>query len=346
MGARIVAVGVIENRYVKRGQLLIQLDDSDLRAQLNAARAALAAATTLQNKALAGRAAQKAKADSDVVLAKSGLQEAQHKRDSAALARDSAISETAADIKAAEQSVTKAQLALTRAKKTLMDLETLDKVGGVSRNDLEGAQMQLSIAQVDYDSAAAALSRIKQGPGGVPFRVALAQAEVNSAELGVSQADSVYRTAKNAREKLLAVADGDISSAQASVNQARVGVTNASDAVSAMRLVSPIDGIASSVGARVGETAQPGTPLVTIVSLRNLRIEALISARNLPSVRAGMHVSVSVDTQPGKTYDAVASEISSVAEADQRSVKVKFRLIGSPNLRAGLGARIVIGSHG
>jgi multidrug resistance efflux pump len=345
MPAKIAAVNVTENRKVHRGQMLVQLDDSGMRAQLNSARAALTGALALQQKASAGRAAQQVKADSDVSAAENGLKDAQHKRDSAVLAKESIIAATAADRKAAELGVAKATLSLDHDRKTLTNLETLDKVGGVSRNDLDNARMQVTLAQADLVSAEADLNRITEGPGGVSFRVALAQADVGTAELGVKQAETALHTAIGALASELVVADNDIRSAEASVLQARAGINSAADAVSAMRIISPIDGIASTVGARVGETAQPGVPLVTIVSLKDIKVEALILARNIPGIRVGMHVSLSVDTHPGRALDAIVSEIANVAEPDQRSVRVWFRLTSNTMLRPGLAATIRIGSR-
>jgi len=343
--ARIASVKVTENTSVHRGQMLVQLDDTEVRGQLNAAIAALAGAKALEAKASAGRAAQQVKADLEVSEAIDGLQQARHKRDEAALASESAKSESAAEIKAAQQSVDKATMALARASKTVADLETLNKVGGVSRNDLDAARMQEALAQYDLDSAVAGVNRVKQGPDGVPFRVALAKADFASAEQGVHQADNALYFATSARKKAMPAADSEVRSAHASVLQAQASVKGALDALTSTRLVSPIDGIASVVSARTGETAQPGAPLVTVVSLRNVRVEALVLSRNIPSLRIGMHASVSVDTLPGRALDAVVSEISSVTEPDQRSIRVRFRLTGNAGIRPGLAATVVIGSQ-
>ena len=51
-------------------------------------------------------------------------------------------------------------------------------------------------------------------------------------------------------------------------------------------------GVAASVGARRGETAQPGVPLVTVVSLSGLRVEALVPARQLSSLKVGQSAKV------------------------------------------------------
>ena len=151
--ARIVTVYARENEPVRRGQTLVQLDDSELLSQLRSARAALNGAVAQESKASAGKAAQQVKSDSDISTARHSVQDATSKCSQAMLGRDLAVSETVADLKAAQQSVQKATIALERAQKTLHDLETLDKVGGVSRNDLEGARVQVTLAQVDLDSS-------------------------------------------------------------------------------------------------------------------------------------------------------------------------------------------------
>lgn len=340
MPARIVGVFARENESLKKGEALVQLDDKELRLQLASARAALAGAMAQELKASAGRAAQAAKSESDSAAARNGLADARHKRDQAALARDAASSESAADIKLAEETVQKASIALIHARKTLRDLETLDAVGGVSRNDLEEARTQVTLAQVDLDGAAAGVRRLTQGPEGVPYRVAMARKDLEAAQQGVVQAEEAAKITTDAAKKTLSVADQEVRSSHSAVLQARTGVASAADAVAAMRLVSPFDGIVSAVNARTGETAQPGVPLVTIVSLKNLRVEALVLARNIPGISVGTRASVSVDTQPGRSLDAVVSEISRVAESDQRSIRVKLRLLKAGTLRPGLAARV------
>jgi multidrug resistance efflux pump len=342
MPARIVAVLAAENQAVKKGQVLIQLDDSDLRAQLESARSAVRAAKSQEAKAAVGRSAQMQKADADILAADGTLQEATHKLKLAQTGLDAAISENAADLKTAQSAADKAHQFMDRAVTTLHDLEALNKVGGVSRNDLEGARLQANAAQSDYEAALDGIKRLKEGPNGVPYKIAIARADLDAARQGVTLASRGVDAAKKAKESLLKIADQDIKSAHASVLQALAGVDAANAAVGSMKVVSPLSGTVASINARTGETAQPGMPLLTVVDLNSLRLEALVLTRQLPLLHRGSRLIAVVDSQPNRTIQVVVSDIAPVAEPDQRSIKVRFKFLTPVSLRAGVSARITL----
>ncbi len=342
--ARIAAVYVQEGDRVRRGQLLVQLDASEFAAQERTAQAGVAAAEAQLSKAQVGRKAQKVKADSDVAAAQSGLRQAQAKLRQAILARDAARDEARADRAAAEEGVRKAQVALERAQENLRGLEELSKVGGVSRSDLEGARAQVTVAQSDLETAQAQVRRLEAGPGNGPsYRVALAQQDVDAAQAGVRQAQEGLQAALRARRQTLALADQDIRAAEAALAQARAGVVGAQATQRTARLVSPLEGVAASVTAHVGETAQPGVPLVTVVSLAGLYVEALVPARQLARLHVGQAARITVEAQPGRIFPTTLSEIARVAEPGGRTFRVRFRFrTANVALRHGQTAHITV----
>lgn len=345
MPTRIVAVNVQQGDTVRHGQALVLLDPAEARTQSETAQAGVTAAEAQVRKARVGRSAQTVKADSDIATAQSGLRQALVKWQQAQLARDAARDDARADARTAQEGVRKAEAAFKRAQDTLHELEELAKVGGVSRSDLEGARTQVSVAQSDLETARAQAQRAESGPGDkgmLPYRVALAQKDVYAAVAGVRQAREGVRAAEEARRQTLALADQDIFAAEAALAQAKAGLSGAAAAQRATQLVSPLDGIATSVGARAGETAQPGAPLVTVVSLFGLRVEALAVARQLPLLHVGQSASVSVDTQPDRTLPAVVQEVARVAEPDGRSFRVVFHFRETVSVRPGQIAHITI----
>ena len=338
------AVTAHENGLVRRGDLLVQLDDSEARTQLASARAALQAAKIQESKATTGRKAQQTRTAADISIARAALAEARSKLSQAELALKGAQSESDADIKGAEQQIDKARIGLETATHNAADLEILNKAGGVSRNDLEGARTQVKLAKSDLAAAQLLLSRAMAGPEGVPFKVAMARKDLEAAKLGVSQAQQGLDSAVKGGPQALAVAEEDIKSARAAVAQAYIGLSGAGKAVASLRLTSPIDGVTTVVAIHPGETAQPGAPLIVVVSAGAVHAEALIPSRYLSQLKIGAHATLIVDTLPGRTLDATVSEISPIAEPDQRSIRVKFRTTSSAGLRPGLAVRISFGA--
>lgn len=346
--ARITAGLVREGQRVQRGQPLILLDSRESDAQALTARAGVLAAQAQLARAQAGRNAQKVKADSDVTMAQSGLTQAKATWRKALLARDAAATESRADVEAAQESVRKATVARDRARETLVGLEELSKVGGVSRSDLEGARAQLTVAESDFATAQQGVQRAQAGPNAQSnYRVVLAQQDVDAAQAGVQQAQSGLQTALRARRESLAVADQEIQAARAGVEQAQAGVSGALLGAEQARLVSPLDGVAINLTARAGETAQPGTPLVSVIDPSALHIEALVPARQIGLVRVGQAANVRVDTTPAKNVSALVSEVSPVAEPGGRAFRLRLRLrTASSGLRAGQNVRIGLGKAG
>jgi HlyD family secretion protein len=347
MPARITAVTARDGQAVRTGQLLISLDETDVRGQIRVAEAGTLAARTQVNRAEKGREAQQVKADSDVQTARAALESAQGHERQATANVEAARTQQQTDVKLAQEGVRKAEQGLTQAQQTLTSLESLDKVGGVARNDVDAARRQVKIADSDLASARTQLQSAMalDTATGEPLRVGAAQRELQAAQQGVRAAQKGLTLAEQGRKRALAVTDSEVDTARAALVQAQAGTSAAQSGAAQTRLTSPIDGIVSAVTAHVGETAQPGVPLLTVVSLSGLRADALVPARHLSHLHLGQEARVSVDTDPTHTYPARVSEIARVAEPDGRTFHVRFHLNAGSGLRPGQTARISLPLH-
>ena len=344
--ARIVGVYVKEGQAVQAGQLLVQLDTAEVQAGEKTAQANIRTAQAQADRARSEREAQLVKADADITTAQEAFARAQSQLKQAHLGVQAARQSDQAELLAAQTAVRKAETGVKTAQTQLHSLEELAKVGGVARNDLEGARTQAQIAQTDLDSAQQAVRRIQAGPPeqpGVSFRVANALQEETQAQTGVTQAQSGLKTAQSARIQINKTANAGIRAAEASVAQARTGLSTAQIGDQVARLTSHISGVATSISARIGETAQPGMPLLTVVSSSGARIEALVPSRQLALVHIGQSAQITLDASPGKSFAALVSAIASVAEPDGRAFRVTFHFVSSTSgLRIGQAARIEI----
>jgi len=109
------------------------------------------------------------------------------------------------------------------------------------------------------------------------------------------------------------------------------------------RLKAPFDGYVDEIQARVGEIASPASPLVRLVSLREVYIEADLSESYLKKVRKGSPV-VAKFPALGTELETTVSQVSSFIKPENRTFRVRIDLKNAgeeykPNLIANLEVR-------
>jgi HlyD family secretion protein len=105
-------------------------------------------------------------------------------------------------------------------------------------------------------------------------------------------------------------------------------------------IVSPVDGIVDVVNIGPGEHVGGSQHLLTVVDMRNLRIEAQVLEHDLPLIRAGGEAMITSVGAPGRVIrgriDAVLPLVDSVTRAGRAIVRV----VGDGTLRPGMYADV------
>lgn len=195
-------------------------------------------------------------------------------------------------------------------------------------------------------------------------QVAAASAGIQAAEAQVEQAEEAVDVEKNKLKALKNAASKkyDLKAQEEKVDQMKAGVdiqeallraSQANLAVSRAQLAkiflrSPISGIVSDQKAKVGEVAQAGAPLVSIISPADLEIEASVSEIDVRKIKVGQVAVATVDSLgTNSQFKATVSEVSPDREAggspSANTYKVKLRFDKKyPELQAGLTANVAI----
>ena len=130
-----------------------------------------------------------------------------------------------------------------------------------------------------------------------------------------------------ARENLHLVEEGprreQIEQARARGLQAKEAVELARTRLSYATIASPLAGVVLSKSAEPGDYVAPGTPVVTVGSLKDPWLRAYIEETDLGRVKVGQAVEVTADTYPGKKYAGRISFISSQAEFTPKNVQTR-----------------------
>jgi multidrug efflux pump subunit AcrA (membrane-fusion protein) len=116
-----------------------------------------------------------------------------------------------------------------------------------------------------------------------------------------------------------------INQAQAQLMQARSALEEVDAKIRDSRSIAPFDGVILAKLIEVGDTVQPGQPLVKFGHVKYLRIQVDVPARLVRYLRIGQFVPAYIDTARTKV-DARVAQIYPLADPTQHTVTVKFDL--------------------
>lgn len=327
IAARIEAILVKEGQSVKSGEVLLKLDDRDLRAGLGEARAALRAARAGLKQAEAALSLTRQQVASREAQAEAVLRGAQaHLQQVLSGARPQEVAQ-------AQQQVEQARANLTAAEGGLRRARDLHVKGAISRAELDEAEARYDVARAQFRAAGEALEMVKVGAR--TEEITAARAQVEAAKAGVEAARS-SRGEVRLRET-------DAEMARARVAQAEAAVEAATSLLASATLRAPFDGTISRVTAEVGELASPGLPVVTLFDPTELWITSDVADEDAAKAQNSKEVIVTAPAYPGRRFRGRIEELAPQAELKQdaalrtRIVRIKVRLLeGMDLLRPGM----------
>jgi membrane fusion protein (multidrug efflux system) len=283
---RIDQILVDTNQPVRRGQLLIVLDNKDELAKLRQARAqydlamANQRATTTQGQ---GGVSQANGAMANVVAQVPAAQDL--------------VTQADAQLHAAQAQVPAAQQAYAKAQADYTRVSSLVSTGDVASQQLDAVRAQSA-------GAAAQLRGAQDQVAVAQANVAAAQSRVSAATAGVSEASGAIMTAQG---KLAQAADP--SQAEAAAAQLYL----AKQALDYTRIYASTDGYVGQKSAEVGQTIGAGITLMTIVPHR-VYITANYKETQMGRMRVGQSAEIKVDAYGGHTFRGHVSSINPASE--------------------------------
>jgi HlyD family secretion protein len=88
-------------------------------------------------------------------------------------------------------------------------------------------------------------------------------------------------------------------------------------------IFSPINGVILSKNIEPGETAFPGTPIITIADITKPWIKIYIPEKQIGLVKLGQNANVFVDSFPDKPFQGKVTSISNKAEFTPKTIQTK-----------------------
>ena len=129
-----------------------------------------------------------------------------------------------------------------------------------------------------------------------------------------------------ATQATLDTAQAQVSQAQASVASLDAQVRSAERALENATVHAPYAGVIAQRDVAEGETVSIGSPLLTIVDLSSVEIEAMVPTMAIASVAPGQRATIAVTGIGGRTFDAEVERISPTAPEGGHAVAVYLAL--------------------
>lgn len=188
ISGRVARVYVDEGSRVRRGQLLIALDDADLRAQVAQAQAGVRAAQVRLNQTIVGLPAREQQVGTSIQQAEATLQSAQARYRQALLNEPAQVTTAESQVSTARQTVRTAAARVRQARQTARQTELQAEA------EVKRAQAGVSSAQAGVAAARARLAEVQRGAR--DQQIASAQAQVRLAEAQLRDADTELNRAR------------------------------------------------------------------------------------------------------------------------------------------------------
>jgi multidrug efflux pump subunit AcrA (membrane-fusion protein) len=132
-----------------------------------------------------------------------------------------------------------------------------------------------------------------------------------------------------------------VASARSRITEAESGLRAINAKLRDTKAIAPFDGVIMTKMVEIGDTVQPGQPLIVFSYSKFLRIQVEVPARLMPGLKKGMVVPARLDV--GNTQvNARVAQISPIADKKQHTVTVKFDLPEGVPGGAGMYAEVMI----
>jgi HlyD family secretion protein len=278
---RITDVRYREGDSVKAGDTIAVLDDQQVRAREDQARAALDVSEAREH------AARSQLATLQEQLRQSRLQTGQAKTDA-----DGRVRQAEGELSSAEAELAQQEASLRLA---LFDRDAYTRLAATGAVSERQGKQAVTTAEQQTAVVAAAKRRVESAQGALTA----ARANLDNPNIRAAQ-ESVVQTQ-------IAQQEAEIVAAKATAQQARYALTEAQANRKDLIVVAPFDGTVITRSAEPGEVVTAGTPIVTLLDLSKVYLRGFIPEGQIGRVKVGQPARVFLDSKPNEPIDAFVS---------------------------------------
>jgi multidrug resistance efflux pump len=328
IGGRVSKVNFEEGDSVDFGAMVVSLEDEEILAEIEQAKASLAEQSARLDLLLAGTRAEDIRRAEAVVAARAAELELRRKG-----FREEEVRQADAELEFARSDLA---LASAEFKRTT----ALFKQQAVDRREIDNKRAALETAQAKMEIARQRQSLYHTGSR--PEEIAMAEAQLAEAESDLERLQNGPRPE-------------EIAAQRASVEAAKANIVRLETQFEETRIKAPCDAVVENLDLEPGDLVKAGET-VAVLNLKNSPwVRCYIPEDRLGQVKVGDEVALTVDSFPDDEFPGKVRRIGSEAEFTPRNVQttekrselvfeMKVDVVeGGERLRAGMYADVHIG---
>ncbi len=296
IAGRVLSLRVREGDRVTEGQLLVRLDDAELKAEVERAEAALKSAEAQLRDLLAGARREE-------------IEEARATADRAqSQLNDLLAGSRREEIEQAREAVRSAEATRVWTERDFKRAQELFAKELIAMQEVDRVRQAYEVAVAQERSARANLQLVEAGPRRDQIEAARAQ----------------LKAARDHLDLLLAgPRPWQVEAARGQVTQARAALDLAGSRLREATIVSPINGVVLRKNLEAGEMANPGVSILTLVDPTDLWLRAYVPETDIGRIKVGMAARITIDAYKDRTFTGKITEIASEAEFTPKNIQTK-----------------------
>lgn len=301
VAGRVNAVAVREGDAVRKGQVIVQMDDAEIQAQLKGATARL---LSTQQQELQARL-QINVLESQIQEQELSLQQSQGDAKGRIFQAEGSVASSIAQFNQAEAQLQQAKSELKLATTNRDRFATLLKQGAVNQQQFDQAQTTFETTQATVQSRQASLNSFRKLVDSAQGQ--LLQAQSTAFNPGIRNAQLAGLHTQLAQSKL------KLAAAQADVNNAKAAQQEIQSKSADLNIFSPIDGVVTTRNVEPGAVVTSGKTLLTIINPNYVYLRGFVPEGNLHKVKIGQKAKVFLDSASHKPLSAKVAAIDTQA---------------------------------
>ena len=286
----VARVAVADYQAVKAGDLLVQLQDDDFRAQVQQA----VAAVTSGESALINNRRQKELQDARIAQAADGIRAAE------------------ADVAAAEAGIVAANSSIANARSGIEATKADVQRTLLERRRQEALIASESATRQKLEQVVADEERYRGQLGSREADLSATEAQLASRQADLVRAHAKLASSKSeleAQKRQRAVLDSQELVLHADLNAKRASLMLSQTNLGYTRIAAPEDGIVSERKVRAGQLVSPGTQVLSLVQ-SDVWVQANYKETQVRHIRPGDPAELRVDAFPGVVFKGKVDQLS------------------------------------